>query len=559
MLSSAQSVVNSLAVQRFTNLLSLVVNMALGQKRFRLRDSLQKNSFVNKKLDFQSGDFEDVNMMSISTPVLQFNNCDTFSPCHTRSGTVYKPKTLKFGDLDRSSDSDSDVSVFEETKLQPLDGFDNEMSPIVNKQSLMNKSKMSPCFLRRRPRTSTRILPAINSQECTVSEDANTNPYSPVVTKRFKRHHSSSSISSSVSDCDSDDSGRCSPLPEKKLRVSDLSISRYEQEFVQMAELASGEYGSVKLARHRLDGTDYAIKVNKTPLKPGSYLEKKAMNEVFAHASLNSNQHVVRYFNSWVEDGHVYIQNEFCNGGSFSKLIDDRRESGDYFSEEELKTVLSQSLKGLKYIHSKHMAHMDIKPDNILVSVEKSFNVEKSDISTDSGAESDDPSSLMKKMDIKEDMAGEDVQTFKIGDLGHVTSLTDGSLAPEEGDCRYMAPELFLMDVDRSQLQKADIFSLGLTLYEAASLTSLPKNSFDGSLYEELRNGQLPYLSNYSKRFNHLISSMIQSKPSERPSASKLIKQVSIMNKKSEIQLCKELRASQRRLEELQNLLNNSY
>ena len=122
-----------------------------------------------------------------------------------------------------------------------------------------------------------------------------------------------------------------------------------------------------------------------------------------------------------------------------------------------------------------------------------------------------------------------------------------------------MAPELFLMDVDRSQLQKADIFSLGLTLYEAASLTSLPKNSFDGSLYEELRNGQLPYLSNYSKRFNHLISSMIQSKPSERPTASKLIKQVSIMNKKSEIQLCKELRASQRRLEELQNLLNNSY
>ena len=109
MLSSAQSVVNSLAVQRFTNLLSLVVNMALGQKRFRLRDSLQKNSFVNKKLDFQSGDFEDVNMMSISTPVLQFNNCDTFSPCHTRSGTVYKPKTLNFGDFshDRSSDSDS--------------------------------------------------------------------------------------------------------------------------------------------------------------------------------------------------------------------------------------------------------------------------------------------------------------------------------------------------------------------------------------------------------------------------------------------------------------------
>merc|ERR1712012_644825 len=244
----------------------------------------------------------------------------------------------------------------------------------------------------------------------------------------------------------------------------------------------------------------------------GSYQEKKAMNEVFAHASLNSNQHVVRYFNSWVEEGHVYIQNEFCNGGSFSQMIEER-----------------------------------------------SFPSPDHDVSTDSGAESDEPSSLMKKMGLKEEMLGEEVQTFKIGDLGHVTSLEDGSLSPEEGDCRYMAPELFLMDVDRSLLQQADIFSLGLSLYEAASLKHLPKNSFDGSLYEEIRKGQLPYLTNYSKRFNNLLLSMVKSSPSERPSASKLLKQVSIINKKSQDQLCKELRANQKRLEELQSILNISH
>ena len=530
--------------------------MALGHKRFRLQN--RNSSLVNKKLDFQASDMEDSAVFVPHTPVLQFNPCHTVSPCHTRSGTVYKPKTLKFADV--SSDSDSDSSVFEESKLElkPLDGFDNEMSPIVHKSSLLSKHKMSPCFLRRRPRTSTRILAtsSMTSEDSMESGDANTNPYSPVVRKRSKRHHSSSSLSS---DCDSDDSGRCSPLPEKKLRVSDLSISRYEQEFVQMSELASGQYGSVKLARHRLDGSDYAIKVNKTPLRPGSYQEKKAMNEVFAHASLNSNQHVVRYFNSWVEDGHVYIQNEFCNGGSFSQLIEERRQTGEHFSEEELKTILTHSLKGLKYIHGRNMAHMDIKPENILVSVERSFNTAASDISTDSGAESDDPSSLMKKMDLKEDLLGEEVQTFKIGDLGHVTSLDNGSLSPEEGDCRYMAPELFLMDVDRSLLQQADIFSLGLSLYEAASLQQLPKNSFDGPLYEEIRKGHLPYLSQYSKRFNSLLQSMVKAKAGERPSASKLLRQVSIINKKSEIQLSKELRANQRRLEELQSLLDMSH
>ena len=76
-----------------------------------------------------------------------------------------------------------------------------------------------------------------------------------------------------------------------------------------MSEVASGEFGSVKLARHRLDGADYAVKVNKSKLRAGSYVEKKALNEVFAHATLNSNKHVVRYYNSWVEDGQVFIQN----------------------------------------------------------------------------------------------------------------------------------------------------------------------------------------------------------------------------------------------------------
>ena len=538
--------------------------MVLGQKekRSRLRDSLKTKSLVNKKLDFVSADTNDDNMFS--TPVIQFNDSEMPSPLRIRSG----PKTLKFNDYDqdRSSDSDSDHSdsVFGESRLAlpNLDGFDDVMSPIVNKKSLSSKStpKRSPCFLKRRPRTSTRIIPSIKHEEDPVSEDANTNPYSPVVTKRFKRHHSSSSLFSSGSDCDSDDSGRCSPQeqPEKKLRVSDLSISRYEEEFVQVSELASGEFGSVKLARHRLDGTFYAIKANKTPLRPGSYQEKKAMNEVFAHASL-SNQHVVRYYNSWVEEGHVFIQNEFCNGGSFNKMIDERRETGEHFTEDELRSVLTHSLKGLKYIHSKQMAHMDIKPDNILVNVEKSFNMDDMEVSTDSGAESDDPSSLLKKMDIKESFVSEDIQTFKIGDLGHVVS-TDASIEePEEGDCRYMAPELFQMDVDRSMLSQADIFSLGVSIFEAASLEVLPKNSFEGDLYEPIKKGELPYLPNYSKKFNNLLSSMVKPKPTERPTASKLLKQISIMNKKSEAQLCNDLRESKKRLQELQNILNMSY
>ena len=60
-------------------------------------------------------------------------------------------------------------------------------------------------------------------------------------------------------------------------------------------------------------------------------------------------------------------------------------------------------MEGLKYIHEHKMAHLDIKPNNILISL----NPERTNMTNDSGAEFDDPSALMKKMELKEAQASE--------------------------------------------------------------------------------------------------------------------------------------------------------
>ena len=147
---------------------------------------------------------------------------------------------------------------------------------------------------------------------------------------------------------------------------------------------------------------------------------------------------------------------------------------------------------------------------------------------------------------------------YKIGDLGHVAPVYSSDVSPEEGDCRYMAPEFLQMDVDPSKLAKADIFSLGLTIYEAASLQVLPRNSLDDPNYENIKRGKLQYLHWYSEDFNNLISSMVTPDPNMRPTAARIISS-SDMNpslNKSRSQLYKELRETREKLLMLEEQLS---
>ena len=62
----------------------------------------------------------------------------------------------------------------------------------------------------------------------------------------------------SKEDEDEDD---LSLAPPKRIKIEDVNISRYSEEFLEVAEIANGEFGKVTVARHRLDGMLYAIKV----------------------------------------------------------------------------------------------------------------------------------------------------------------------------------------------------------------------------------------------------------------------------------------------------------
>ncbi|XP_075945703.1 wee1-like protein kinase [Anarhichas minor] len=284
--------------------------------------------------------------------------------------------------------------------------------------------------------------------------------------------------------------------PSKRITMMESNMmSRYTSEFLELEKIGCGEFGAVFKCVKRLDGCIYAIKRSKKPLA-GSIDEQNALREVYAHAVLGQHPHVVRYYSAWAEDDHMLIQNEYCNGGTLSDAIAENYRRLSYLTELELKDLLLQVTRGLKYIHSTSLVHMDIKPSNIFIS-------RKSVSSCD---ECDDDEGLTTSV------------VYKIGDLGHVTRVNNPQV--EEGDSRYLANEI--LQEDYSKLTKADIFALALTVVSASGAEPLPTN---GDKWHEIREGKLPAIPQVlSPEFLSLLKLMIHPDPSRRPSTSELIK-----------------------------------
>lgn len=151
----------------------------------------------------------------------------------------------------------------------------------------------------------------------------------------------------------------------KKLSV--LSLADFEI----IGEIGSGATGTVYKVKptefsNIVDLFDssseyYALKKIKLDVKCSDLLKEVLMMKNIHHP------HIIKCYNSFTQDGFMYIIMEYANGGDLLSMIEKQKDNQRFFSEKVLWRFAWQMACGILHLHSNGIIHRDIKAMNVLI------------------------------------------------------------------------------------------------------------------------------------------------------------------------------------------------
>ncbi|KAI3976507.1 hypothetical protein MKX01_008365 [Papaver californicum] len=148
---------------------------------------------------------------------------------------------------------------------------------------------------------------------------------------------------------------RTSPVHSSKDRTS-------IDDFEIIKPISRGAFGRVFLAKKRTTGDLFAIKV----LKKADMIRKNAVESILAERDILISVRypfVVRFFYSFTCRENLYLVMEYLNGGDLYSLL---RNLG-CLDEDVARVYIAEVVLALEYLHSLHVVHRDLKPDNLLI------------------------------------------------------------------------------------------------------------------------------------------------------------------------------------------------
>ena len=229
---------------------------------------------------------------------------------------------------------------------------------------------------------------------------------------------------------------------KKKKPLSSLGTLSTFQDLYKLTgeKLGEGSYGQVETCKSVYDGEEYAVKIIQK--KPGTFQRSKLLKEIEIYHMCRGQRNIIQLIEFFEEEDNCYLVFEKLNGGPLLEHIQRRK----FFTESEGSTIVRQLASAIQFLHSRGIAHRDVKPDNVLcVSSDQTEEVKLCDFDLCSDPSYSSTPALSTPVGSLEYMAPEVVNTFIDEDYSDYDSdLDDDSL-------RYN--------------KKCDLWSLGVIAY----------------------------------------------------------------------------------------------
>lgn len=246
-----------------------------------------------------------------------------------------------------------------------------------------------------------------------------------------------------------------------------------------------GAYGAVYRGVHVETGAAVALKVVNldTPDDDVSDIQREValLSQLREAASRN----VVRYWGCWLKGPELWIVMDFAEGGSVRTLM-----KAGPIAERYCAVIVRETLVALNYLHKSGIIHRDIKAANILL--------------TSTGR-------------------------ILLCDFGVAASLASNSVHSKRstfvGTPYWMAPEV--ITEGKTYDQKADVWSLGITIYEMA-MGNPPLADVEQMrvimLIPKSKPPRLPLEGDFSPAMRDFVAACLNEEPRERATSEELNK-----------------------------------
>ncbi|CAM9557004.1 unnamed protein product [Lampetra planeri] len=129
-------------------------------------------------------------------------------------------------------------------------------------------------------------------------------------------------------------------------------------------ELGRGRFGVVRKCVEVSTGREFAAKFVRKRRK-GQDLRAEIIHEVAILELAHGNPHVIGLHRVYETAGEIILVLEYAAGGEiFNQCVAEREEA---FTERDVVRLMTQILDGVAFLHRKSVVHLDLKPQNILL------------------------------------------------------------------------------------------------------------------------------------------------------------------------------------------------